>query len=71
MARPGRKAKSKTKAKVTKEVSAAIKSFKATSEVSDFYRFIHENNLRSETETLLKVVLKSLSGSKRKKRVLQ
>lgn len=68
MARP---AKRKTKAKVTKDVSAAIKSFKATSEVETFYRFIHENNLRTETEILLKVVLKSLSGSKRKRKILQ
>ncbi len=70
MARPAKK-KTKAKAKVTKEVSAAIKTFKATSEVENFYRFIHENNLRLETETLLKVVLKSLSGSKKKRRVLQ
>ena len=69
MARPAKK--TKAKAKVTKEVSAAIKAFKATSEVENFYRFVHENSLRSETETLLRIVLKSLIGSKKKRKVLQ
>lgn len=70
MARPAKK-KTKAKAKVTKEVSAAIKSFKATSEVSDFYRFIHENGLRNEAETLMKIVLKSITPSKKRKKILQ
>jgi hypothetical protein len=66
-----RTAKSKSKAKPTKEVSAAIKAFKASGEVENFYRFIHENNLRTEANTLMKLVLKSLTGSKKRKKVLQ
>lgn len=66
-----RTAKNKSKAKPTKEVSAAIKSFKASGEVENFYRFIHENGLRAEANSLMKMVLKSISGSKKRKKVLQ
>lgn len=64
-------AKNKTNDTVSKEVSAAIKSFKASSDIENFYRFIHENNLRSEAESLIKVALNQISGPKRRKKTLQ
>lgn len=67
-----RTAKSKTeKANQAKEVSAAIKTFKASSEVENFYRFIHDNGLRSEAKTLIEMALSHISKSKKRKRVLQ
>ena len=70
MARPAGR-KNKTKA-VTKEVANAIKAFKASEDVEEFYRFIHENNLRDEARILTKLVLKSKKPTtKRKSKVLQ
>lgn len=67
-----RTAKSKSaKAKPTKEVSAAIKTFKASSDVENFYRFIHENGLRNEARSLVEMALGHMKGSKKRKRVLQ
>lgn len=65
-----RTAKTK-KTKMSSETIAAIKAFKASSEVESFYQFIHENNLRSEAHNLMSMVLKSLTPAKRKKKVLQ
>jgi hypothetical protein len=65
------KSKSAKNTKATKEVSAAIKTFKASSEVENFYRYIHENGLRNEARTLVEMVLTHLKGSKKRKRVLQ
>lgn len=63
--------KSKTKA-VSKEVSAAIKAFKASDEVEEFYRFVHENDLRQEASLLTKLVLKKITpAAKRKNKMLQ
>ncbi len=60
-----------TKAKKSKSLSAEqIKAFKASQEVTNFYRFIHENDLRHETKILLETVLGSLK-KKRKTRTLQ
>lgn len=70
MARPAGK-KNKTKA-VSKEVSNAIKAFKASEEVEEFYRFVHENKLRDEARILTKLVLKANKApTKRKSKVLQ
>lgn len=68
MARTARKTKTK---KENPEVTAAIKQFKASSEVESFYQYVHENGLRNEASILMKMVLKSLSPSKRKKKILQ
>ncbi|MCT4641907.1 MAG: hypothetical protein N4A33_06370 [Bacteriovoracaceae bacterium] len=66
MARTAKKAKTQNK-----EVSAAIKNFKTSSEAQDFYRFVFENNLRDEARMLMKLVLsKTAPTSKRKKRTL-
>ena len=51
-----------------------IKNFKNSSEVENFYRFIHDNDLRSEAKQLVQIVLKSITPQKkrgRKKSVLQ
>ncbi len=51
-----------------------VKNFKSSSEVQDFYRFIHDNNLRSEAKTLVEMVLKTITPQKkrgRKKATLQ
>jgi hypothetical protein len=60
-----RTAKNKA-AKATKEQSAAIKTFKASSEVQDFYRYIAENNLRAEANQLIKVVVEKLTPTKKR-----
>jgi hypothetical protein len=55
-------------------VKSTIKNFKNSSDVKDFYRFIHENNLRSEARTLVAMVLKTITPPKkrgRKKATLQ
>lgn len=55
-----------------KEQNAAIKNFKASSEVENFYRYIADNNLRAEAYILMKTVLEKISPNKRKsKRTLQ
>lgn len=55
-----------------KEVNAAIKNFKASQEVEDFYQYIHDNKLRSEAHTLIKTVLNSMQPKrKRKGKLLQ
>lgn len=68
---------SKTKETNTVEnndANSALKTFKTSSEVQDFYRFIHENNIREEAYQLMKIVLKSITPQKkrgRKKTTLQ
>ena len=68
MARTAKKSRAK---KENPEVVAAIKSFKASGEVESFYQFVHENNLRNEANILIKMVLKTLTPAKRKKKMLQ
>lgn len=51
-----------------KEQNAAIKTFKASSDVENFYRYIADNNLRAEAFELMKVVLDKIAPSKRKSR---
>ena len=43
------------------------KNFKSNQDIESFYRFIHENNLRSEASALMQTILKTF-GKKRKKR---
>lgn len=67
-----RTATKKPKAKkVSPEVTAAIKTFKATEEVETFYTYILENNLREEAAMLMRTVLKSMKPAKKKKKTLQ
>jgi uncharacterized Fe-S cluster-containing MiaB family protein len=55
-----------------KEVSAAIKTFKATQEVEDLYQYIHDNKLRAEAHVLIKTVLESMQPKRRRKaKILQ
>ena len=68
MARTAKKGKTK---KVSSEVAAAIKSFKASEEVESFYSYIHENKLRAEASMLISTVLQTLKPAKRKRKTLQ
>jgi hypothetical protein len=61
------KAKSK-KPVVTKEVAMAIKAFKNSDEVNDFYQFIHDNGLRNEAHQLMSSVLKAITPAKKRGR---
>jgi hypothetical protein len=65
-----KKTKSRAK-KVSPEVSAAIKLFKASEEVESFYTYIHENKLRSEAAILMSTILQTLKPQKKKRKVLQ
>lgn len=56
------------KEKQTKEQAAAIKAFKASSEVEDFYRYVAENNIRTEAYELMKVVVSKITTTKKKSR---
>jgi hypothetical protein len=73
MAREKKSVKSTEKLKKQKENAEQLKAFKASSEVSDFYRFVHENNLRHEAKVLLETVHSALytSSGKRKTKILQ
>lgn len=60
------------KIKQTKEQVQAIKTFKASTEVEDFYRYVAENNLRAEAFELMKVVVAKITpAKKRSKKTLQ
>lgn len=48
--------------------SASLKTFKASNEVENFYRFIAENNLRAEAKTLVEMVLKRIKPAKKRGR---
>lgn len=50
----GRKA-AQSKAKST-EAAANLRTFRASSDVENFYRFVHENNFRREAEFMLKSI---------------
>lgn len=65
------KAKTKELTAKQKEANAAIKTFKASGEVENFYRYIADNNLRAEAYQLMKVVLDQIAPSKKRKRTLQ
>ena len=64
MARPAKKAPKVE----SKEVSAAIKVFKASPEVESLYTFIYENKLRAEAHNLMEVVLKHITPAKKRGR---
>lgn len=49
-------------------VPTTIKNFKNSGDVENFYRFIHENKLRSEAKELIKVVLKKITPPKKRGR---
>lgn len=61
-------AKQKEQTAKQKEQNAAIKTFKASSEVENFYRYIADNNLRAEAFELMKTVLEKITPAKRKSR---
>ena len=56
------------------EALKSYKNLKRSSEVLNFYRFIHENGLRTEAHKLMAVALKAITPVKkrgRKKATLQ
>lgn len=57
---------SKTQAQI--HASGSIKGFKNTTEVENFYRFVHDNNLRDEARVLMEVALKSITPAKKRGR---
>ena len=59
-------AKKAAQTETTKEPVVALKSLKTNVEVESFYRFIHENNLRSEAHKLMGMALKASKKSKKK-----
>lgn len=61
-------AKQKELSAKQKEHNAAVKAFKASSDVENFYRYIADNNLRAEAHELIKVVLKQITPSKKRSR---
>jgi len=48
--------------------STTIKNFKNSNEVENFYRFIHENKIRSEAKSLVEMVLKKITPPKKRGR---
>ncbi|MCB9091890.1 MAG: hypothetical protein H6621_02825 [Halobacteriovoraceae bacterium] len=61
-----RSAASKEEKAAQKELlTGQMKAFKSSSEVTNFYRFIHENNLRHEAKVLLEKVVQSLKGKRK------
>jgi hypothetical protein len=59
--------KSSTVKEETKEAGVALKSIKASVEVENFYRFIHENNLRFEAHRLMSMALKNTKKTRKRK----
>lgn len=51
-----------------KEAGSGIKTFKASSDVENFYRFIFENGLRGEAHQLMELVLKRITPPKKRGR---
>ncbi len=62
----GRKAATNTTA--TNEAIKSYKNIKRSSEVLNFYRFIHENNLRAEAFKLMDLALKAVTPKKKRGR---
>ncbi len=52
------------------KVDPQIKSFKNSSEIETFYRFIHENSMRHEAKVLIGTILKKLKKKPKKSKNL-
>ena len=65
--------KEKSKDNKSKETSSALKAFKTSSEVVDFYQYIYDNGLRSEAHKIMSTVLTRIKPQKKRgrKKVLQ
>jgi hypothetical protein len=48
-----------------------IKGFRNNSDIENFYRFVHENNLRVEAKVLMQTILDSISSKRKSKKNLQ
>ena len=61
-------AKTIDKTTSTENVNVTVKSMKSSSDVVNFYRFIHENNLRAEAHKLMDVIHKTIAPPKKRGR---
>lgn len=66
-------ARAKKVVKNAESQANGIRSFKASSDVEDFYRFVHENDFRREAQVMLQAVhdlmsKQSKKGKKKKSR---
>jgi len=57
-----------TNTETTTGVVTTVKGFRSTTEVSDFYRFVHDNNLRDEARAIVDLVLKKITPIKKRGR---
>lgn len=54
---------------VTAEVAKpTVRNFKASADVENFYRFVHENGLREETTKILKAIHAVIGEKPKRKR---
>ena len=44
-----------------------MKAFRSSSEIENLYRFIHDNNLRTEARSLIELVVAKMSPAKKKR----
>ena len=51
----------------TESAKAALKTFKQSDEVQDFYRFVHENNLRRDAKTMIETLVAKVKATSKKK----
>jgi hypothetical protein len=61
-----RTAQKKSQAK--SEGAKTIRQFKASSDVENFYRYVHENNFRQEAKAMLQAVQEVLVAEKKAKK---
>lgn len=61
-------AKTTTNKESALAAGTTIKNFKSSSEVTDFYRYIHDNKLRAEAKQIIGLVLKSITPQKKRGR---
>lgn len=64
------KAKAKS-SKVSKEEAQAIKTFRNSSEIESFYRYIADNKLRAEAHFLISKVIEATTPKRRSRKTLQ
>ena len=53
---------------VTEAAKPTVRNFKASADVENFYRFVHENGLRNEATKILKAVHAVIGEKPKRKR---
>ncbi|MEE2671856.1 MAG: hypothetical protein VYA54_09105 [Bdellovibrionota bacterium] len=57
-----------TSTETNKEAAVSgMKAFRSSSEIENLYRFIHDNNLRTEARSLIELVVAKMSPAKKKR----